>query len=75
MKMKVFNKSYLPTEISYNGKEFVCDFTQSALIHSEQEAKRKGVKVIVNILSNSLKGRTDLHGNPYKASVFIFKEK
>ena len=69
--MKVFERSNLPETIKYNGFDYVylCG-------KHENREKYEGKKVIqVNILSRSLKGKTDLHGNPYKASEFIYIRK
>lgn len=66
--MKVFNRANLPESIMYNGFRYV-------YLCGKHENKDKyiGKKVIqINVLSRNLRGKTDLYGNPYKASEFIF---
>lgn len=81
--MKTYNKTFLPDEIIYNGLSYTID---TALTHALKDntseriiklgAKETGKSVImVNVLSNNLKGKTDLHGKPYKPSKWIFSTK
>lgn len=66
--MKIFSRCNLPESITYNGKKYV-------YLCGKHENKDKyiGKKCVqVNVLSRRLKNATDLHGNPYKPSEFIF---
>lgn len=79
--MKTFNKTYLPDEVTYNGEKYALDVLTSSLMNVSntnpktiiERLKRQGKKgVLVQVLSNSLKGRTDLYGKPYKPTQWIF---
>lgn len=69
--MKQYNKTNCPDVILYKGEEYKMNIEATHL-------NREGIKlsnkyhIKVNVLSRNLKGKTDLHGNPYKASVFIY---
>lgn len=79
--MKTYNKTYLPDSITYNGVLYfnnpaistAMELNNTRLSFIVAELKKQGRKaVLVNVLSNSLKGRTDLHGQPYKPTRHIF---
>ena len=79
--MKTYNKTHIPEQIVY--KDSI--YKPNAAITSAQKLnntslktiaatlKKEGRKmIVVNCLSNNLKGRTDLHGQPYKPSQWIY---
>lgn len=81
--MKTFNKSFLPEKIMYNGKIFVCNYSVSADINIQNKSvlsiENEAIAItghkniiLVNVLSKNLRGKTDLHGNNYKPSRWIF---
>ena len=79
--MKTFKKSYLPESVTYNGEIYFLNSSISGSMSASgtnpkkviEAVKSTGKKaVLVEVLQNSLKGKTDLHGQPYKASQFIF---
>jgi len=78
--MKTFNRSSLPESIIYNGKIYKCNASESSLMAQSINIssylialKRNGINaIIVNVLSKNLKGKTDLHGQPYKPSQWIY---
>ena len=79
--MKTFRKTSLPDEIIYNGERYTLDMTTSRLTELSrsnpktiiERLKRQGTKsVLVQVLSNNLKGKTDLYGNEYKPTEWIF---
>lgn len=79
--MKTFNKTHLPESIRYNGQTYTHNSAISAgMMHSGtspqkviEAARSTGKKaVLVKVLSNNLKGKTDLHGNQYKPTSHIF---
>ena len=81
--MKTFKKPSLPESISHNGSEFTLNTSISSAMHLNntpisriaQTLRSEGRKaVVVEVLSRSLKGKTDLHGNPYKPTKWIFTE-
>ena len=55
--MKTFNRTYLPDEIKYNGKTY------------RKYADKNEDFVTVKVLQSILKGKTDLHGQPYKPTT------
>ncbi len=69
--MKQYNKTHCPEVIEYNNDTYKLNIDAT-------HRYREGVKlssryhIRVNVLSNNLKGRTDLHGNEYKPNVFIY---
>lgn len=72
--MKQFNRTSKPDAIKYGKKEYTY-FSGTTLIRHIVEAycKSHNLKMVqVNVLSRRLKGVTDLHGNPYKPSAFIY---
>lgn len=79
--MKVFKKTHLPDSITYNGEEYKLAPTISGAMRKSNTNPQKVINavkstgekaVLVKVLSNKLKGKTDLHGKPYKPSEFIF---
>lgn len=79
--MKSFNKTSLPELVVYNGETFTLNTTISAgmalsgtsLDSVQRAVKSTGKKCIcVNVMSKNLKGKTDLHGKPYKPTQHIF---
>lgn len=66
--MKIYRS--LPEKVVIRSVKYVLDANLSAL--KQIPTDKKYVKV--NVLAKSLEGKTDLHGNPYKPSVFIFTE-
>ncbi len=73
--MKTYNKTSLPREIVYRGDTYVMNPDLSGVMATGIAAKgwNVGIKhVCVNVLSNALKGRTDLHGNAYQPTKWIF---
>ena len=79
--MKHFNKTYLVDSINYNGENYYCNAAMSGAMSANntkpslvsQVLKKEGRKgVLVNVLSKELKGKTDLHGQPYKPTKWIY---
>ena len=79
--MKIFKKTYLVESINYNGEVY----TKNTVISSGMNASRTrpekvlealkttGKKgVLVEVLSKSLKGKTDLHNKPYQPTKWIY---
>jgi len=84
--MKILNRSYLPKAIIYNGNIYTCNYAASSdielrnktdyYIKNEAEKITGSKKILlVNVLSRKLKGKTDLYGNLYKPSKWIFTPK
>lgn len=69
--MPVFNRTSIPDKIRYNKKDYVFDAKKSGEF-SQSKKKPKEKHVFVDVLSRSLRGKTDLHHQPYKPSRFIF---
>lgn len=78
--MKTFKKTYCPDQIEISGTILKMYAAASALAnmnarHRAAELKAQGLTVaIVEVLSNQLKGKPDLHGKPYTPSVFIYTD-
>ena len=79
--MKTFKKSYLPDFINYNGEKYTFNATITGATNTSNTTPKKVIEalkttgkkgVLVEVLSNRLKGVTDLHGKQYKPSQFIF---
>lgn len=76
--MKTFNRTSLPESISYNGKIHKCDFKASAALSlggvvSWDAFGLCGKSVVyVKVLSKQVKGKTDLYGQPYKPTTWVF---
>lgn len=83
--MKTFNRTSLPEIIKYNNLEYKVNADESALLmqgislsNYVKTMQLAGFSVVIcNVLSRNLKGKTDLHKNPYKPTqwVFIAKKK
>jgi hypothetical protein len=69
--MKQYNKTHCPEVINYKGEDYKMNIDAT---HRYREGDKLSSRyhIRVNVLSKNLKGRTDLHGNPYKANVFIY---
>lgn len=79
--MKIFKKTYLPDSINYNKDTYKVNIDISGAMRDNKTPintiagilRKEGKKaVLVYVLSNNLKGRTDLHGKPYQPSKWIF---
>jgi len=68
--MRTFNRTYLPEEVKFRGKEYIKD--RSIDIISEHTLTKR--HVIVEVLSINLQNKIDLHGRPYKPSKHAFIE-
>lgn len=74
--MKTFNRTYLPESITYNGNKYTLEQSCANANSSKLDAMdlicqgKKVVKVIV--LGRNLKGKTDLFGQPYKGTNWLF---
>ena len=82
--MKQYNKKYLPDSIEYNGETYKVNIEISGAMRDNKTPlrtisatlKKEGRKaVLVNVLSSNLKGKTDLHGNLYQPTKWIFTNK
>lgn len=82
--MKQYNKTYLPETITYNGETYSINVEISGAMNANntpvntiaatlREQGRKAI--LVNVLSRNLRGKTDLHGNPYQPTKWIFTNK
>lgn len=78
--MKQFNKTNIDP-ITYRGVVYSCDILISAKLKTpggniekaQSALKKEGLKAIqVNCMHPNLKGKTDLHGQPYTPNVWIF---
>jgi len=66
-KLKIFRRTSLPEFINYNGSKYVYLCGKHAYTHNNDN------KVIqVDVLSRRAKQATDIRGNDYKPSEFIF---
>jgi len=79
--MKTFNRTFLVDAITYSGEIYHRnDAITSAMEKNNTNLKNisfalrlQGRKaILVNCLSKNLKGKTDLHGRPYKPSKHIY---
>ena len=79
--MKTFKRTSLPEEIKYNGERYTHNATISGAMTASNTSPQKTIEavkstckkaVLVEVLSRNLRRRTDLHGQPYKPSQFIF---
>ena len=80
--MKIFHRRSLPDTIKYNGRVFRFDAEKSALLTDSNKESYLGrmminhpdhVFVIVSVMSRTLEGVRDLHGRPYRPSVFLYR--
>ena len=68
-------RSSAPMEIKSNGIVFKLTVGKENK-QIIREAQEKGLRYrTVNVMSGRLKGKTNLHGQPYKPSAFIYVEK
>ena len=66
--MKNFKRRNLPEYVTYKGEKYVYLCGKHV-----DKSTYEGKKVVqVNVMSRNLEGKTDLHGQPYKPSQFIF---
>lgn len=79
--MKTFKKTFAPDSINYNGDTYTINIEISASMNVSRTNPQKVIDalkttgkkgVLVEVLSTRLKGVTDLHGNLYKPSKFIY---
>ena len=74
--MKTFNRTYLPDSVTYNGLKYTLEQSCANANSSKYDVMDlmcKGKKVIqVNVLSKNLKSKTDLFGQPYRATTWLF---
>lgn len=78
--MKTFNRTSLPESIKYNSRIYTRNDSLSnlnmqgiSLKSYIDTLKYAGNKVILcNVLSRNLKGKTDLHGQPYKPTQWVY---
>lgn len=81
--MKNFYRTNLPESIKYNNLVYKPNAENSALLmqgislnNYVKTMQLAGFRVIIcNVLSKSLKSKTDLHNNPYKPTQWIFLAK
>lgn len=81
-RMKLFYKCNLPDFVKYNSRIYrnnreltnqVRDPFTFQIKHTGLSDSLKGHKVIlVHVLARNLRGKTDLHGNLYKGSTWVF---
>ena len=72
--MKIFNRTNLPLNIKYNNNTYKFNAKASG-IYSVSKQTPLNKFVFVDVLSRNLRNRTNLHGQPYNPSRFIFTEK
>lgn len=79
--MKTFKKTYLPTEIEYNGRIYKYNSYVSAGMNANgtlpsaiahELGKQDRYAVLVLVMPKSLRGMTDLHNKPYEPTKHIF---
>lgn len=70
--MKIFNRTYLPEFILYNKKRYVKDVSVSTYHMLGNKPDLKGC-IMVKVLSLNLRGKLDLHQQPYKPTEHIYK--
>jgi len=79
--MKTYRKTFAPEKILYKGDTYtmngiisgsmkVSNTKPKDTIEALKSTGKKGI--LVEVLSSNLKGKTDLHGNQYKPSQFIY---
>ena len=80
--MKHFFRTSLPDKVAYNGNFYFLDaklsslYAQREITIGEVKTELQGRKVLcVNVLPKRLEGKTDLHGNSYKANQHFFTTK
>lgn len=70
---------YLPNTITDKGKTFERNIAESICLIEGMSIKAKAITInkryrIIHVLSKNLRGKTDLHGNKYKPSKWLFTE-
>ena len=71
--MKIFKRTYLPEYINYNGKKYIYDAKNSALIN-QIISLDLGNCICIEVLHRNLKGKLDFHNKPYKPTKHIFSK-
>ena len=73
--MKTIKRANLPEKVNYNNKiyEFNAELSGKYAINKSTLLPYDAIKV--SVLNARLKYKTDLHGNAYKPSEFIFTVK
>lgn len=69
--MKVFKRARIPDQVTYNGQIYKVDIELSSAFNIDKAKKMPDV-LLVEVYNKNLRGKTDLHGNPYKPSEWIF---
>lgn len=71
-KIRTYKKTSLPENVIFNGEKL--NFNPSAnSIQDARQLKTEGKTVVlVEVRNPKLKGKTDLHGQPYTPNLFIF---
>lgn len=72
--MKTFKRSGMPDAITHNGKVHKLDIEKSHL-HGEGKSFAKKDCIVVIVSDRRLRGKLDLHGQPYKPTTWIFSVK
>ena len=72
--MQTYNKTFLPDSIINGVIEYKPNANLTARMQQGEQIPKDELKncIQVNVLSNNLKGKTDLHGRPYKPTKWIF---
>ena len=80
--MKTFSKDHLPEKVLYNGKTFTYNHNltigwernNTPLAHIQKELKKDGGRqaVVVKVLAKNLRGKLDIHNQPYKPTEWLF---
>lgn len=73
-KAAVIKKDHLPDVVEHKGKEYKMVSSMSAMKASGQPVEMPKSYVIVEVMNKRLRGKTDLHGKPYKPSQWVFEE-
>ena len=79
--MKIFKKTFVPDQISYNGEIYTVNIQISSGMQrsrTKPETVLKTLKttgkkgILVEVLSKNLKGKKDIYGNFYAPTKWIF---
>lgn len=79
--MKTYNKTSLVEHINYNGHTYTPNAhitatfsaNRSSLPNILKDLNEGGQKaILVQVLSRNLRGKTDLYGNPYQPTLWIY---
>lgn len=68
----VVRKSHLPQSVNHRGKTYVANMELSSKRSMREPFTYPSDYIIVEVVNPRLKGKTDLHGNPYPHSKWIF---